>query len=210
MELGRIADREAVRMLMVAGNSAVPAKCCACQVLCDRRPLWWRDLGRRPARKVERGARAVMESGSAWALDCTASSCSLWWVLCDVHILPIELSCGVWHWAWTICRVRSRMGHQKATKSYLALDGDKAPVLCFITWIPFSEEKGSDVRSDLVFWCFSQVLLQYYSCDTCRILSLICSNAQAAPPSCKCLLKIYELFTANSTLSGFSRICHAQ
>jgi len=104
-------------------------------------------------------------------------------------------------------KAHSRTGHQKAAKSYLARRGEKAPDLCFITWIRFSQEIASDVSSDLVYRCFSQALLQRYSCDTCRNLSLICSNAQAL---CKCLLKIYELFTVNSTSFGFSGICSAQ
>lgn len=80
----------------------------------------------------------------------------------------------------------------------------------FIIWIYFSQGKASYIRSDLVCWHFFQALLQCYSCDTCRILSLIFSNVQATPPPCKSLLKIYELFTVNSTLFGFSRICNAQ
>lgn len=141
------------------------------------------DSGQRPERRMERGARALKRS----------PGCAMRWCM-DVHV-PIGASCGVWRWAQRVGRVHSRTGHQKATKSYLD---------------SFSQDKASDVRSDLVCWCFSQVLLQRHSCDTCRILSLICSNAQAAPPPCKGLLKIYELFPVNSTSFGFSRICNAQ
>lgn len=72
MKVRRIAVREAVRMLAVARGLTV---------LCLPGAVWWKtgvvgDLGQRPEWKVERGARAVKESGSAWAL--APHSLQLW------------------------------------------------------------------------------------------------------------------------------------
>lgn len=135
----------------------------------------------------------------------TASSCRMKWMLWNIHSLPAGVSCGLWHQAWK----QDRCPQERATKM---LQSPTSPSVAqgFVIWIYFSQGKASCIRSDLVCWCFFQVLLQHYSCNTSRILSLICSNAQATPPPCKCLLKIYELFTVKGTSFVFSRICSAQ
>lgn len=124
---------------------------------------------------MERGVRAV-KNGSSWALA--------------PHSLQLQAETGnvwcswppSWDILWTMAPdMKKHKGALKRAKKNLQNPTLPSVGQGFVIWIYFSQGKASCIWSDLVCWRSFQVLPQCYSWDICRILSLICSNAQAMP-----------------------------